>query len=150
MYSPSDSLNSDPNVIKNGGLKQSKMCFLNKVTNNLNLNVPVSPLVSSNQPPLSNQVKPQYQYKPVYPTQQKNQKLMENSELAEQLPVTIVCNLRSFFPKIRNFTDDFRERGIDAGLLSEIWEQSASLLTGNPLPGSITILVHPSLIVLKL
>ena len=126
MYSCKDSLNSDQYILRNGGLS-FKTYFLHRTSNYKKQkvpNLPSVPFISSSPAFPTNQVKPQY--KPVYQKQQKNMKMLKNSEIAEQLPLTIVCNLRSFFPKIRNFTDDFCERGVDAGLLSEIWEQSSS------------------------
>ena len=35
-----------------------------------------------------------------------------------------VCNVRSFFPKLINFKNDFLERNIDVGLLCEIWQKA--------------------------
>ena len=59
-----------------------------------------------------------------YPS--KNTKLKQNALVAEQLPVVNVCNIRSLFPKIENFKNDFLERGIEVALLCEIWEKDQS------------------------
>ena len=46
----------------------------------------------------------------------------KNALTANHLPVISVCNLRSFFPKVCNFKNDFLEREIDFGLLCEVWQ----------------------------
>ena len=45
------------------------------------------------------------------------------AQIANYLPVVAVCNLRSFFPKLFNFKNDFVERNIDVGLLCEVWQK---------------------------
>ena len=40
------------------------------------------------------------------------------------LPVISSYNMRSLFPKLNSFVDDFNDRGIGVSFLSEIWEKS--------------------------
>ena len=58
------------------------------------------------------------------------QNLMSNRQKFTQslLPLVTVCNMRSLFPKIGNFKQDFLERSVDVSLLCEIWEQSESVI----------------------
>ena len=56
-----------------------------------------------------------------------NPKLSKNARIADGLPVILVCNMRSLFPKIQNFKQDFLERGVDLALVSEIWEKQESV-----------------------
>ena len=44
--------------------------------------------------------------------------------VGDSLPIIAVSNLRSLIPKISNFKNDFLEREISAGLLSEVWEKA--------------------------
>ena len=48
---------------------------------------------------------------------------VRNALVATDLSIVTVCNMRSLFPKIKNFTTDFLERAVDIGMLSEIWEK---------------------------
>ena len=45
-------------------------------------------------------------------------------DVALNLPVLASYNLRSLFPKVRNFVTDILERSIDCAFLSEIWENA--------------------------
>ena len=42
------------------------------------------------------------------------------------LPTVSVSNLRSLWPKINNFKNDFLEREVSLGLLSEIWQKKGN------------------------
>ena len=56
---------------------------------------------------------------PVRTTVKRNKKYLH----AMSLPVVSVSNMRSILPKINNFKNDVKERGIHLCLLSEIWEK---------------------------
>ena len=45
---------------------------------------------------------------------------------AISLPVICNYNMRSIFPKINSYAEDFYERGIGLSFLSEIWERSSN------------------------
>ena len=45
-------------------------------------------------------------------------------DVALNLPAVASYNLRSLFPKVRNFVTDILERNIDLAFLSEIWENA--------------------------
>ena len=55
-----------------------------------------------------------------------NSHRVNNASVGHHLPTVTVCNMRSFFPKVNNFKNDFLERQVDASLLCEVWEQSES------------------------
>ena len=55
-----------------------------------------------------------------------NSHRLKNALVAHHLPVITVCNMRSLFPKFKNFKTDFLERQVDASLLCEVWEKSES------------------------
>ena len=63
--------------------------------------------------------KPYKNRKPVRVTLRRDNKLQQS----EFLPKIAVSNLRSLIPKIRNFSQDMKEREIGLNLLSEIWEK---------------------------
>ena len=44
--------------------------------------------------------------------------------LSESLPILSVSNLRSLWPKLKNFKIDMAERNIGAAMLSEVWEKA--------------------------
>ena len=52
-----------------------------------------------------------------------NPSLTKNALVAHDLPTLTVSNMRSLFPKIRNYTLDFLERSVDVGICCEIWEK---------------------------
>ena len=47
-----------------------------------------------------------------------------NALIATHLPIVSVCNMRSIFPKMKNFKTDLFERQVDVSLLSEVWEKA--------------------------
>ena len=49
---------------------------------------------------------------------------VNNVSVAHHLPVVTVCNMRSFFPKVNNFKNDFVEREVDISLLCEVWQKT--------------------------
>ena len=55
-----------------------------------------------------------------------NKHLIKNASVAHHLPVVTVCNIRSLFPKISNFKNDFLERSVDFSLCCEVWQKSES------------------------
>ena len=46
-----------------------------------------------------------------------------NNHVNVTLPTIATYNLRSLFPKIKNFKRDIKERNVDLALLSEVWEK---------------------------
>ena len=55
-----------------------------------------------------------------------NRRQTKKASVAHHLPVVTVCNLRSLFPKIKNFKNDIFERQIDVSLCCEVWEKAES------------------------
>ena len=55
-----------------------------------------------------------------------NRHRLKNAMIANHLPVITVCNMRSFFPKIKNFKEDFLNHAVDVSLLCEVWEKKES------------------------
>ena len=53
-----------------------------------------------------------------------NSHRIRNASVAHHLPVVTVCNLRSLFPKIQNFKNDFFEHQVDVSLCCEVWEKA--------------------------
>ena len=64
--------------------------------------------------------KPYKNRKPVRVTLRRDNKLQQSVFF----PKIAVSNLRSLVPKIRNFSQDMKEREIGLNLLSEIWEKT--------------------------
>ena len=56
---------------------------------------------------------------PIRKTVYRNNKVLDS----QFLPTISVSNMRSLFPKIKNFKNDFLEREIGLALLSEVWEK---------------------------
>ena len=53
-------------------------------------------------------------------TIQRNNRLM----MSQSLPILSVSNMRSLWPKLKNFKIDMAERNIGAAMLSEVWEKT--------------------------
>ena len=45
--------------------------------------------------------------------------------VSDSLPILSVSNLRSLWPKLKNFKIDMKERNIGAAMLSEVWEKAS-------------------------
>ena len=78
---------------------------------------------SKNQPPSW--------YEPYFPRQKSppvRKTLYRNNKVfnSQFLPTVSVSNLRSLWPKINNFKNDFLEREVSLGLLSEIWQKKGN------------------------
>ena len=135
-FYPIDNPNSQSTVEHTGSdVLSDKSTFINQLDGNITLStditesvdddvtfdvkVPTIPVLIGNRTHHSPHLQPHFR---VLKTLRRSNKALQGSSL----PIVVVYNMRSLLPKLFSWAEDFEERSVGLGVLTEVWEKSTN------------------------